>query len=271
MLSGIGPADILTRYGIDVVHEAPEVGANFQDHVGTPVTRRLNGKLGLYGADKGLRGMWHGAQYMMGKRGLLSSNLLQSGACVDTSGSGRPDVQFNFAPFAPGAPGTPPLDYHAAQVHPMTMRPKSRGRLTLASSNPQDDLRFEARMLQDPSDLDTLRRGIRLAREIFDQAELRDVLSEEVWPSASIDTRVGSNSLDDAIRKHARTIFHPAGTCRMGGSPSAVVDSELRVNGVDNLRVADCSVMPALVSGNTNAPTMMIAGRAADFILSTEA
>ena len=271
MLSGIGPADILTRYGIDVVHDAPEVGANFQDHVGTPVTRRLNGKLGLYGADKGLRAMWHGAQYMMGKRGLLSSNLLQSGACVDTSGSGRPDVQFNFAPFAPGAPGTPPLDYHAAQVHPMTMRPKSRGRLTLASSNPQDDLRFEARMLQDPSDLDTLRRGIRLAREIFDQAELRDVLSEEVWPSASIDTRVGSNSLDDAIRKHARTIFHPAGTCRMGGSPSAVVDSELRVNGVDNLRVADCSVMPALVSGNTNAPTMMIAGRAADFILSTEA
>ena len=126
-------------------------------------------------------------------------------------------------------------------------------------------------MLQDPRDLDTLRRGIRLAREIFDQAELRDVLSEEVWPSASIDTRVGSNSLDDAIRKHARTIFHPAGTCRMGGSPSAVVDSELRVNGVDNLRVADCSVMPALVSGNTNAPTMMIAGRAADFILSTEA
>ena len=195
------------------------------------------------------------------------SNLLQAGACVDTDGAGRPDVQYNFAPFAPGAPGAPPLPFHAVQVHPMTMRPKSRGRLGLRSKDASDAPKFLSNALGHIDDLDTLRRGVRLAQCIFEQMGLKDNVGEEVWPGPNIDSRIGSNNLDDAIREHARTIFHPAGTCRMGPTPSAVVDLELRVNGIDGLRVADCSVMPALVSGNTNAPTMMIADRAADFIL----
>ncbi len=195
------------------------------------------------------------------------SNLLQAGACVDTDGSGRADVQYNFAPFAPGAPGTPPLPFHAVQIHPMTMRPKSRGRLGLNSKDASDAPKFVSNALRHIDDLDTLRRGVRLARKIFDQIGLCDNVGAEIWPGAHIDSRVGSNNLDDAIREHARTIFHPAGTCRMGPTPSAVVDLELRVNGIEGLRVADCSIMPALVSGNTNAPTMMIADRAADFIL----
>jgi choline dehydrogenase-like flavoprotein len=267
LLSGIGPADILTRFGVDLVQDAPEVGANYQDHVGAPVTRRLIGAKGLHKADKGLNALRHGLMYLLARKGLLASNLLDAGACVDTGGSGRPDVQFNFAPFAPGAPGHPPLDFHALQVHPMTMRPKSRGRLTLASSNPADNIRFKARMLEEQSDIDTLRRGVRLGLEMLSQPGIRDIVGDAVWPGPDISTAAGTDALDAAIRRQARTIFHPAGTCRMGPDQRAVVDSKLRVNGVDNLRVADCSIMPALVSGNTNAPTMMIADRAADFIL----
>ena len=184
-----------------------------------------------------------------------------------TSGGGRPDVQYNFAPFAPGAPGQPPLEFHAVQIHPMTMRPRSRGKLSLRSSNADEALFFQANVLDTETDMDTLRRGIRLAEKIFDQSPLKEIIGEAVWPDPSVSTAVGSNSLDQAIRSHARTIFHPAGTCRMGSDPDSVVDTQLRVRGIENLRVADCSVMPALVSGNTNAPTMMIADRCVDFIL----
>lgn len=267
MLSGIGPRDVLDRYGIDIVHEADEVGRNYQDHVGAPVTRRLKRPIGLYGAEKGLKAVKNGIDYWVFRRGLLTSNLLQAGACVDTDGDGRPDVQYNFAPFAPGAPGKPPLEFHAVQVHPMTMRPRSRGRLGLRSKDPTDAPQFETRMLSDPADLDTLRRGVRLAREICAQSPLKELIGDEVWPGADINTAIGSNNLDDAIRSQARTIFHPAGTCRMGPTETSVVDLDLRVWGIEGLRVADCSVMPALVSGNTNAPTMMIADRAANAIL----
>lgn len=270
MLSGIGPRDELHRHGIDIIHEADAVGRNFQDHVGAPVTRRLTAARGLHGADRGLAALRHGIDYFAFGRGLLTSTLLDAGACVDTDGAGRPDVQFNFAPFAPDRPGKPPLPFHAVQVHPMTMRPRSRGRLGLRSRDPLDAPRLSSRMLSDDSDLDTLRRGVRLAREIFDQPPLRAIVGDEIWPGPMVSSAAGSNTLDDAIRAQARTIFHPAGTCRMGSSDSAVVDPALRVNGIDRLRVADCSVMPSLVSGNTNAPTMMIADRAADFVLSAQ-
>ncbi|WP_164662211.1 GMC family oxidoreductase [Tropicibacter sp. Alg240-R139] len=267
MLSGIGPRDELQRHGIEIVHEADEVGRNLQDHVGAPVTRRLIGAKGLHGADRGFSAVRHGIDFFGFRRGLLTSNLLEAGACVDTQGSGRPDVQFNFAPFAPDRPGKPPLPFHAVQIHPTTMRPKSHGRLGLKSRDAADAPKFSSRVLSEENDLDTLRRGVRMAREIFDQSQLRAIVGEEIWPGPMVQSAIGSNTLDDAIREQARTIFHPAGTCRMGPSESSVVDPYLRVNGVDGLRVSDCSVMPALVSGNTNAPTMMIADRAADFIL----
>jgi len=267
MLSGIGPKAHLEQHGITVVQDSPEVGGNYQDHVGAPLTARLNATTGLHGSDKGLKSLGHGLNYVLFKRGLLTTNLLQGGACVDTDGSGRPDVQYNVAPFAPGRPGMPPLDFHALQIHPMTMRPKSRGQLSLRSNNPSDTLRFSAEALGHDDDLATLRRGVRLARDILNQAGLRELVSEEVWPGPGISVAEGSNNLDDAIRAQARTIFHPSGTCRMGRETEAVLDHRLRVRGVDGLRVADCSIMPALTSGNTGAPTMMIADRCADFIL----
>ena len=267
MLSGIGPREELNRHSIEVVHDLPEVGANYHDHVGCPVTFQLKGDIGLFGHDRGLKALKHGIDYFVFRRGLLASNLLQAGACVDTDGDGRPDVQYNCAPFAPGAPGQPPLPFHALQIHPMTMRPKSRGRLGLQSARAEDAPRFEACALAHHDDLDTLRRGVRLAQEIAAQPSLRDIISGPAWPAPGLHTQHDSDAFDDAIRAQARTIYHPAGTCRMGSDASAVVDLALRVNGVEGLRVADCSVMPQLTSGNTCAPTMMIADRCADAIL----
>jgi choline dehydrogenase-like flavoprotein len=269
MLSGIGPEENLTRAGINVLHNSINVGANLQDHVGTPVTMRLKKNIGLHGENQGLKAIKNGLEYYFFNRGLMTSNLIEAGACADTSGQGRPDVQFNFAPFAPGPPGQPPLPFHAVQVHPMTMRPKSRSRLQLDTSNPTSSLKFLSNVLNDTADLDTLRRGVRLARNIFHQNPLKDLVTEEIWPGNNVSSKIGSNTLDDSIRKQAKTIYHPTGTCKMGPQKEAVVDLDLRVNGVDGLRVADCSVMPALVSGNTNAPTMMIAGRAAEKILNS--
>ncbi|MEX0284270.1 MAG: GMC family oxidoreductase [Paracoccaceae bacterium] len=267
MLSGIGPRDMLTRNGIDVIADSPEVGANLQDHVGTPVTARMSQPIALYRENAGLKAVRHGLEYLFLRRGLLTSNLLEAGACIDTTGSGRPDVQFNFNPFAPGPPGTPPLDEHACSVVPMTMRPASRGRVVLASANPSDSPRVLSSVLGHEDDMDTLRRGVRIARDILDQADLNAVIAEEIWPGSGVSSAIGSNNLDDAIRAQARTIFHPSGTCRMGPDDNAVVDDRLQVRGVDGLRVCDCSIMPALVSGNTNAPTMMIAERAARWAL----
>jgi len=267
MLSGIGPAESLNSVGVSVIHNSWNTGQNYQDHVGTPVTFELSGVAGLHRADHGLNALKHGINHYVLRRGLLHSNLLDAGACVDTAGSGRADVQYNFAPFAPGAPGHPPMACHAVQIHPMTMRPRSRGSLTLRSANPDDALLFNSNALDHPDDFDTLRRGVRLAQKIARQSPLRDMLGEAIWPPKGTTTAAGSNSLDAAIRSHARTIFHPAGTCKMGPRADAVVDTRLRVNGVENLRIADCSVMPALVSGNTNAPTMMIADRCVDFLL----
>lgn len=267
MLSGVGPASELDRHGIETVHDAPEVGSNYHDHVGTPVTYKLKNKKGYHNADKGFSAMKHGMDYFLFRRGMLTSNLLTAGACVDTDGGGRPDVQYNFAPFAPGSPGQGPLPFHSLHLHPLTMRPKSRGRLVLATTNPDDNPKLEAQVLQNEDDLDTLRRGVRFAREICEQPELKEILGEQIWPGPGISTAKGSNNFDDAIRKQARTCYHPTGTCRMGTDENAVTDARLYVNGIEGVRVADCSVMPAVISGNTNAPTMMIADRAADFVL----
>lgn len=267
MLSGVGPASHLQNIGVDVHHDSPQVGASFQDHVGAPVFARLKKPIGLYGADKGFKAVGAGLEYILTRRGLLASNMFEAGACVDTQSSGRPDVQINFSPFATSSAGQPPVDFHAVQVNPMTMRPKGRGRMFITSADPDAGIKLSTSMLGEEADLDTLRRGVRLAREIMSRSPLKEYFSEEVWPGKDISSAVGSNNLDLAIARHARTIYHPSGTCGMGGASESVVDPYLRVNGISGLRVADCSVMPALVSGNTNAPTMMIAARAAGFIL----
>ena len=262
MLSGIGPAAELNRHGISVVQDAPDVGAHYQDHLGTPVTFYLDGAEGLYGQDKGRAALRNLLDFVLHRRGLLTSTHLTAGACVDTQGSGRPDVQLNFAPYALAGAGKPRIEAHGVMINVIAMRPHARGRIGLRSGNPAEAPSFTAQALSDARDVDTLRRGVAWAQDIFAQSPLREVLGDAIWPGA------GTDDLDTAIRAQAMSMSHPAGTCRMGSDPTAVVDTDLRVNGVEGLRVADCSVMPSLTSGNTRAPTMMIADRAATAILS---
>jgi choline dehydrogenase-like flavoprotein len=192
---------------------------------------------------------------------------MESGGFVDTSGKGLPDIQFHVAPALTSVGNSAPTGMHGMSINPCILRPLSRGRVRLRSANPADPALINANVLNDAADVDTLGRGVRLAMRIFEAPSLAKVISHRLRPDD-----VAAHD-DDALRAYvrsgAKTVYHPAGTCKMGpaSDPNAVVDPRLRLRGVENIRVADASVMPVLVSGNTNAPTMMIAQRAAEFIV----
>jgi len=265
MRSGIGPGDHLQELGIDVLRELPGVGENFQDHVAVPIEARLSAPISVAGQDRGVRGAFHMARYLVTRSGLLSSNILECGGFIDTSCAGRPDVQFHFMPGHSTGPGGQPEPGHGISFSVCALRPRSRGRLRLRDADPRVPIHLAANVLSDPEDMATTLRGLRLGLRILEAPPLAELLRERFIPPPGRDS-------DDDLRAHvaerAKTVFHPAGTCRMGPAddPRAVLDPELRVRGVSGLRVADASVMPNLVSGNTNAPTIMIAERAARFI-----
>ena len=196
----------------------------------------------------------------------MASNIVEAGGFASVGGGDRPDVQFHVLPGFAGAPGMPPLPGHGFSASVCVLRPHSRGSVTLRGSDPALPGLFRAGVLSHPADVALSLRGLRLLLDILDQPALRDVLGKRHLPVAGNETDA---ALTAHIRAQAKTVYHPAGTARMGDAadPDAVCDSQLRVIGVHNLRVADASVMPNLVSGNTNAPTMMIAARAADFVV----
>lgn len=263
--SGIGPGAHLREMGIDVHRDLPGVGENFQDHVAVPIEARLRAPVSVAGHDRGLRGALHMARYLLTRSGLLSSNILECGGFIDTAGAGRPDVQFHFMPGHSTGPGGRPEPGHGISFSACVLRPRSRGWLRLRGPDPRAPIRLSANVLSDPEDMATTLRGLRLGLRILCAPPLAGLLRERFLPPPGRDS-------DDDLRAHvaecAKTVFHPAGTCRMGAADDtrAVVDPQLRVRGVSGLRVADASVMPNLVSGNTNAPTIMIAERAARFI-----
>ena len=265
-LSGIGPAGHLAQLGIPVVRDLPGVGENFQDHITTSVYGRTRAPVSLLGADKGLRAARHGLQYLLTRNGLLSSNVIESGGFIDTSGSGRPDVQIHVTPTLVGDVDREPLPGHGITINPCILRPTSRGTVRLRSSNPHDRVVLNANNLTTKGDVDTLIRGLKLARRIIRAPALAAVIEKELLPSEH--EEIGDDVLETHVRRISKTVFHPSGTCRMGTDDLAVVDPKLRVHGVPRLRVADASVMPTVVSGNTNAPSIMIGERCADFILS---
>ena len=210
-----------------------------------------------------------GAQYLLRRNGLGSENSLEAGGFVRSRpGLDRPDVQIQFIPGVMvnhGKKGMRPFDGFSIDM--IALHPESRGRVSLRSADPFEPPRIEPNHLATPGDLATLRAAIRIARKIGSQPALEPWRIGEDEPGADIAT---DDALDTWLRGHAATIFHPVGTCRMGNAedPGAVVDAKLRVRGIANLRVADASVMPTIVSGNTNAATMMIGEKAADLILS---
>ncbi|MCX8509315.1 MAG: GMC family oxidoreductase N-terminal domain-containing protein, partial [Rhodobacteraceae bacterium] len=265
MRSGIGPAADLTAAGVEVHHDLPGVGANFQDHLEVSVYGRTREPISLAGQDRGLAALRHGIEYTLFRGGLLTSTVVESGGFADTTGSGRPDIQFHVLPVLAGDADREPLEGHGISINPCYLRPASRGRVRLRSSDPDAPILLEAGYLTERQDVDTLIRGVRLARRILRQPSLQALISEEMLPSATED--LTDAEIEAHVRQFAKTVYHPAGTCRMGSNRTAVVDPSLKVVGTEGLRVADASVMPELVSGNTNAPTIMIAERCADFLL----
>lgn len=265
-LSGVGDGEHLRSHGIEVISDLPGVGENYQDHLEVNIQCTTHKPSSLYQQDKGLISIWHMLQYQLFKTGVLDSNVVESGGFIDVSDAGIPDLQFHVLPFLPGWVDRAPTAAHGLSVNPCFLRPKSRGSVKLRSSDHRDAALFDAGSLQDDEDLEVLLRGCKKTIEIFRTPALNQLVKDFSLPSADI--LDDDDALRDFIRQTAKTVFHPAGTAKMGADDDrmAVVDNRLRVKGVEGLRVADASVMPTLVSGNTNAPTMMIAERASRFI-----
>jgi choline dehydrogenase len=265
-LSGLGDAAHLKSHGIDVVANLPGVGENYQDHLEATVQAEVN-ILSLFGQDKGLAAFKHMLQYTLTKTGLLTSNVVECGGFVDTSGTGLPDVQFHVLPTFIGFADRQPEPGHGIAIGPCFLRPQSRGTVKLRSSDPKDPALFNANSLSNPADLETLVRGVELAIKITEAPSLARIIKRRALPKPGVEK--DPQALRDYVRSIAKTVFHPAGTAKMGSADDAmaVVGEDLRVRGVSGLRVADASIMPTLVSGNTNAPSIMIGERAARFIL----
>ncbi|MFN9740162.1 MAG: GMC family oxidoreductase [Pseudomonadota bacterium] len=264
LLSGIGPADDLRRHGIAMAAESPEVGANLHDHLDACTIHRCSRDV-TYDHTNDLAVAW---EYYLHRRGIGTSNVAESGGFVrsDLAPDERPDIQFHFVPAMLEDHGRQRLPGHGYTLHACALRPLSRGRVALASADPAAKVRIHANYLGDPQgfDLRVLIEAVRLSRRILQQPAFRDWQAGEIFPGE--DARDDA-ALADFVRRKAETIYHPVGTCRMGADARAVVDPQLRVNGVAALRVVDASVMPRLIGGNTNAPTVMIAERAGDLVL----
>jgi len=262
MLSGVGPADHLRDSGVEVIHDLPGVGRNLQDHLDI-CTLIASHDHATY--DKTSRVM-AGLKYVFGKRGPASSNLAEGGGFVrsDLAEDARPDIQFHFVPAMLDDHGRNILPGRGMTIHACPLRPYSRGEIRLRSANPAEAPAMQPNYLDDPRDLELMLEGARLAREIFLQPAFDGIRDGFIFPEESVrskEDRIGF------IRRKAETVYHPVGTCKMGRDAMAVVDPELRVRGLENLRVADASIMPELVSGNTNAPAIMIGEKCSDLIL----
>ncbi len=267
MVSGVGPAAALRELGIPVVADLP-VGENLQDHLDIIINRRVDNTdlLGLspVGAYKLMKAI---GEWRRERRGVLTSNFAEAGAFVRTLPElTRPDVQLHFVIGMVDNHNRTFHWGHGMSCHSCPMRPKSRGTLSLASSDARDAPLIDPGFLTAEEDLDTMVRGFKLVRRIFSQPAFApfgggDPKRELYFADVHSDDEIRA-----AIRSRADTIYHPVGTCRMGTDARAVVDPQLRVRGIEGLRVVDASVMPSLVSGNTNAPVVMIAERAADLM-----
>ena len=266
MLSGIGPGAELHKHGIAVVHDLNGVGSNLHDHVDvvqvvdTPGLTELFG-LSLPGAVNAIRGIF---EWRNARRGILTTNFAEAGGFIKSApGEALPDLQLHFLIGKLIDHGRKPSFGHGYSCHVCLLRPKSRGALKLASADPFAAPLIDPNFLAERDDMDKLLRGFRIMRNILQQPALAGYRGQELPASAGAQTDA---QIEQFIRGHADTIYHPVGTCRMGSGALDVVDTQLRVHGVQGLRVVDASIMPSIVGGNTNAPVIAIAEKAADLI-----
>jgi choline dehydrogenase len=252
--------------GIDVVHHLPGVGQHLQDHPTVHVAMENPSAESYAVSAKVLpRILASPLKYLLKREGMLASNVAECGGFLCTDGTGRPDIQITFlAGLKLDARSVPRRHGYMGLIQ--LLRPRSAGSVRLASNRPEDKPVIDPNFFADPYDMKTLIAGFRECRRIFTQPALAAMTGAEIEPGIQ---HQSDAEIDAALRRIVNTAYHPTGTCKMGpdGDPMAVVDSRLRVRGVSGLRVVDASVMPDIISGNTSAPTMMIAERAARFIL----
>ncbi|WP_164156386.1 GMC family oxidoreductase [Sandarakinorhabdus rubra] len=265
MLSGIGPAAHLQQFGVPVIADSPDVGGNLQDHLDVIVQWHCSQPITLNSNSKFINKMVALGKWVFARTGNGAHMPTPVGAFLATrEGLAAPDIQMHFMPVRGNPHGRGQMDGgHGYQLHVCQLRPESRGTIRLKSPDPLAHPAIDPKYLSAPEDVETLLSGVEMARRIGGQPAFAPYNAGEAWPGETVTDR---DQLLAMMRGWAETIYHPVGTCRMGVDEKAVVDGQLRVNGVEGLRVVDASVMPYLVSGNTNAPTIMIAEKAADII-----
>lgn len=266
-LSGIGPKAVLEAAGVELKHDLPGVGENLQDHLEVyfqyhctqPIT--LNSKLGL--VSKGMIG----AEWILTRKGLGATNHFESCAFIRSrEGLKWPNIQYHFLPAAMRYDGRAAFDGHGFQVHVGPNKPESRGRVAITSANPHDKPQIEFNYISTEQDKQDWRDCIRLTREILNQPAMDAFRGEEIQPGSDV---TSDEAIDEWVKQNVESAYHPSCSCKMGADddPMAVLDESCRVRGVESLRVVDSSIFPTIPNGNLNAPTIMVAERAADMIL----
>lgn len=270
MLSGIGPAAHLQEHGIAVVADRPGVGQNLQDHLEVYIQQECIQPITLYSKLNLFSKARIGAQWLFFKTGDGATNHFESAAFVRSKpGVEYPDIQYHFLPVAIRYDGKAAAESHGFQAHVGPMRSKSRGSVTLRSGDPLEKPVIRFNYMSHPDDWADFRHCVRLTREIFGQAAFDPYRGREIQPGADV---VSDEAIDDFLRAHVESAFHPCGTAKMGArdDPMAVIDPECRVIGVESLRVADSSIFPRITNGNLNGPSIMTGEKAADHILGVD-
>ena len=267
MLSGVGPGAHLAEHGIEVLADRPGVGGNLQDHLELYVQMAASQPVSLYKYWNLLGKAYVGARWLMGLKGPGASNQFEScGFIRSRKGVTYPDIQLHFLPIAVRYDGKVAAEGHGFQAHVGPMRSASRGAVTLSNADPAEAPVIRFNYMSEQSDWADFRQCIRLTREIFRQEAFKPYVKHEIQPGAAVQSDA---ELDDFIREHAESAYHPCGTCKMGrkDDPEAVVDAQGRVIGIAALRVADSSIFPSIPNGNLNAPSILVGEKIADYVL----
>ena len=264
--SGIGPSDEILKHGIKHLHELPGVGKNLQDHIDYLSVHRYNSieLIGLSFKSILFKFPLEIIKYIFAKVGIFTSTIAEAGGFIKSSKEKEiPDIQLHFIPTMVVDHGRQKLWGHGLGCHMCILRPKSRGEVTLNSSSPYDDPKIDPKFLSHPDDMKDMIAGYKQMMQILNHESFAKYTENHVMRPIDIND---DKDIEQAIREEADTIYHPVGTCKMGNDEMAVVDNELKVHGIEGLRIIDASIMPTLVGGNTNAPTIMIAEKASDII-----
>ncbi|MGI9202204.1 MAG: choline dehydrogenase [Woeseiaceae bacterium] len=268
MLSGVGPAEQLRDAGIEVVHDLPGVGENLQDHLEVTVQVECTQPVSIYRFYNLFGKAYVGARWLFTRTGIGATNQFDAGGFIRSRvGVRHPDLQYHFFPMAVRYDGKSPNDSHGFQLHVGPMRSQSKGWVRLRSADPNDAPRILFNYMQDPADWEEFRSAVKLTREVIAQDAFAPYRGTEISPGSGA---VTDEDIDEYVRDTVESSYHPCGTCKMGSDEMAVVDADCKVHGLEGLRIVDSSIMPSIVSGNLNAPTIMMAEKAADMIKAIE-